>query len=115
MPISTQKPRTTRKRPNQTYNEAVALLSTACPTIFSTTKKHNNHSTLPNQHSYLFNNPTELLLPEKPIKAKPIDFNGNLNWSTILSSLEQGNHDDFETESMLDEEIGRGLIVFWGT
>ncbi|KAE9464216.1 hypothetical protein C3L33_03855, partial [Rhododendron williamsianum] len=32
--ISTRKPRTPRKRPNQTYNEAAALLSTAYPKIF---------------------------------------------------------------------------------
>ncbi|KAG4970146.1 hypothetical protein JHK85_036567 [Glycine max] len=34
--ISTKKPRTPRKRPNQTYNEAAALLSTAYPNLFST-------------------------------------------------------------------------------
>ncbi|KAK7265214.1 hypothetical protein RJT34_32830 [Clitoria ternatea] len=34
--ISTRKPRTPRKRPNQTYNEAAALLSTAYPNLFST-------------------------------------------------------------------------------
>ncbi|KAJ0673805.1 hypothetical protein HanLR1_Chr12g0433051 [Helianthus annuus] len=107
------------KRPNQTYNEVIALLSTACPNIFSTTKKHNNHSTLPNQHSFLFNNPIELLLPKKPIKAEPkiqreIEFNGNLNRSLNSSSLEQGNHDDFETESMLDEEIEEGIDSILG-
>uniref|UniRef100_A0A0V0H243 Putative ovule protein n=1 Tax=Solanum chacoense TaxID=4108 RepID=A0A0V0H243_SOLCH len=31
--ISTRKPRTPRKRPNQTYNEAAALLSTVYPKI----------------------------------------------------------------------------------
>ncbi|XP_019177836.1 PREDICTED: protein CHLOROPLAST IMPORT APPARATUS 2-like isoform X2 [Ipomoea nil] len=33
--LSTRKPRTPRKRPNQTYNEAAALLSTAYPAIFT--------------------------------------------------------------------------------
>ncbi|GMN62756.1 hypothetical protein TIFTF001_031837 [Ficus carica] len=33
--ITTRKPRTPRKRPNQTYNEAAALLSTAYPNLFS--------------------------------------------------------------------------------
>ncbi|EPS64863.1 hypothetical protein M569_09917, partial [Genlisea aurea] len=32
--ISTRKPRTPRKRPNQTYNEAAAILSTVYPKIF---------------------------------------------------------------------------------
>ncbi|XP_031107883.1 protein CHLOROPLAST IMPORT APPARATUS 2-like [Ipomoea triloba] len=33
--LSTRKPRTPRKRPNQTYHEAAALLSTAYPAVFT--------------------------------------------------------------------------------
>ncbi|KAK1414078.1 hypothetical protein QVD17_29817 [Tagetes erecta] len=119
--VLTRKPRTPRKRPNQTYTEAATLLSTACPTIFSIHKKTSKQSKLPNQHTHFFSEPPELLLPipvaEKPVKVKPeIDFNWSPNWSHNSSSLElsEGYQEDFETESMLDEEIGEGIDCIMG-
>ncbi|KAI3775284.1 hypothetical protein L1987_49855 [Smallanthus sonchifolius] len=120
--LSTRKPRTPRKRPNQTYNEAAALLSTACPTIFSITKKNNKQSKPPNMHTYLFNEPPELLLPfpvtERPVKVKPreIEFNGSWNYSPNSNSLElsEGCYDDFDAESILDEEIELGIDSIMG-
>ncbi|KAL9992768.1 putative transcription factor C2C2-CO-like family [Helianthus debilis subsp. tardiflorus] len=123
--ISTRKPRTPRKRPNQTYNEAAALLSTACPAIFSITKKNNKQSKLPSQHTYFFNEPPELILPfpvtEKPVKVKPRGieyngYNGNWNYSPNSNSMElsEGYEDDFDAESMLDEEIEEGIDSIMG-
>ncbi|XP_071742111.1 protein CHLOROPLAST IMPORT APPARATUS 2 [Rutidosis leptorrhynchoides] len=120
--VSTRKPRTQRKRPNQTYNEAAALLSTACPNIFSITKKNNNHSKFPNKHTYLFNEPPKLLLPfsvtERPIKAKSreIELSGRWNYSSSCNSMElsEGYEDDFDTESILDEEIEKGIDSILG-
>ncbi|XP_076914399.1 protein CHLOROPLAST IMPORT APPARATUS 2-like [Bidens hawaiensis] len=109
--VSTRKPRTPRKRPNQTYNEAAALLSTACPAIFSVTKKYTNQTEFSNPHSYLFNEPRELLLFEKP---KEIEFNGRWTRSPSLSSLSEEYRDDFDTESLLDEEIGEGIDSIMG-
>lgn len=114
--VSTRKPRTPRKRPNQTYNEAAALLSTACPTIFSITKKCNKESKLPKKKTFFFNETPELLLPfpvsEKPVKAKPsgaIDH-GSLNCVSNSSSVEfSEEYQDFDTESILDEEIEEGI------
>ncbi|KAK9078903.1 hypothetical protein SSX86_002962 [Deinandra increscens subsp. villosa] len=122
MAVCTRKPRTPRKRPNQTYNEAAALLSTACPTIFSITKRNNKQSKLPNKHTYFFNEPPELILPfpvtERPIKVKPreIEFNGSWNYSPNSNSLElsEGYQDDFDAESMLDEEIEEGIDSIMG-
>ncbi|KAK1417090.1 hypothetical protein QVD17_26212 [Tagetes erecta] len=120
--VSTRKPRTPRKRPNQIYNEAAALLSTACPSIFSITKKHNKQTKLPSMHAYFFNEPPELLLPfpsiKRPIKVKPreIEVNGSWNYSTISNSLElsEGYQDDFDAESILDEEVEEGIDSIMG-
>ncbi|KAA8522717.1 hypothetical protein F0562_009121 [Nyssa sinensis] len=64
--LSTRKPRTPRKRPNQTYNEAAALLSTAYPNIFSS-----KHLTKPCKFSKprnsFLNESSELLLPFRVI------------------------------------------------
>ncbi|KAK4391987.1 protein CHLOROPLAST IMPORT APPARATUS 2 [Sesamum angolense] len=63
--ISTRKARTPRKRPNQTYNEAAAILSTAYPKLFPTkhltkpckfTKSHNTET------PFLFE-PSDLFMP----------------------------------------------------
>lgn len=89
--ISTRKARTPRKRPNQTYNEAAALLSTACPNIFST--KHltnlNKFTTKPPDHrrhhqqqepnQQFFDESSELLLP-----FRVIDDSGFLLHQPIL-------------------------------
>lgn len=134
-----RKPRTPRKRPNQTYNEAALLLSTAYPKIFST-----KHLTKLCKSSKLYNSfvdePQELLLPfrtidnygfllHQPILEKPIlgivpkvvnscaracqssqesDLYGN--------SLEtcDGHQDDFDAESILDEEIEEGIDSIMG-
>ncbi|KAL5838691.1 hypothetical protein ACOSQ3_015860 [Xanthoceras sorbifolium] len=138
--ISTRKPRTARKRPKQTYNEAAALLSTVYPNIFST-----NHLKNPTKFTkprdYFFDESAELLLPfrvidnsgfllHQPIQEKPsfrfqpkpaifqdkpclsngeLDFQGN---SVELSS--ENFHDDFDAESILDEEIGQGIDSIMG-
>lgn len=134
-----RKPRTPRKRPSQTYNEAALLLSTAYPKIFST-----KHLTKLCKSSKFYNSfvdePQELLLPfptidnsgfllHQPILEKPIlgivpkfvnsceracqnpqesDLYGN--------SLEtcDGHQDDFDAESILDEEIEEGIDSIMG-
>lgn len=82
--ISTRKPRTPRKRPNQTYNEAAALLSTAYPNIFSTKHLTKNSRKFAKPHDCsFFDESSEILLPFRtidesafllqpsPIQAKP--------------------------------------------
>ncbi|KAI3772127.1 hypothetical protein L6452_03302 [Arctium lappa] len=132
--ISTRKPRTPRKRPNQTYNEAAALLSMACPNIFSTIHLTNRTSNPPkHHHRHFFNNPPELLLPfpviensgfllrnmEKPcpliIEPKvasscPIETES----SSVFVESSDGYGDDFDTESMLDEEMEQGIDSIMG-
>ncbi|KAJ0246074.1 Protein CHLOROPLAST IMPORT APPARATUS 2 [Hirschfeldia incana] len=82
--ISTRKPRTQRKRPNQNYNEAAALLSSAYPNIFSPSSSSNNNNnymcakkkTHHNSHFYGFDDEdAELLLPFESIEEPNFMFN----------------------------------------
>lgn len=134
--ISTRKPRTPRKRPNQTYNEAAALLSTAYPKIFSTkhltkpckfTKPHYPFSydssdlVVPYQilensgfllHPPLIEKPN-CLIQHKSLSScdKPCQSPGEIDskGSTSLDVCEEF-HEDFDAESILDEEIEEGII-----
>ncbi|KAI3841264.1 hypothetical protein MKW98_007745 [Papaver atlanticum] len=124
--ISTRKPRTPRKRPNQTYNEAAALLSTVYPNIFSIKNLNKSFKHSKPCHSFSEESSSELLpsfppfgtseflihppmLPEKPkIEAKPIDSSeiqspeSGLNYSNHTNEMFEN---DFDAESILDEEM----------
>ena len=143
--ITTRKPRTPRKRPNQTYNEAAALLSTAYPNLFST-KQLSNPSNF-NKDFSPFDESAELLLPfrvidddddnsaffhhhhpQKPsFRLEPklanssclspgeFDSRPNSNCDSELMDLggdmnTSTGYDDFDAESILDEEIDEGGI-----
>ncbi|TKY54524.1 CHLOROPLAST IMPORT APPARATUS 2 [Spatholobus suberectus] len=72
--ISTKKPRTPRKRPNQTYNEAAALLSTAYPNLFSTKNlKTHGKFTKPASESFDYDS-SELLLPFRVLDSSSSCF-----------------------------------------
>ncbi|XP_062165162.1 protein CHLOROPLAST IMPORT APPARATUS 2-like isoform X2 [Alnus glutinosa] len=137
--ISTRKPRTSRKRPNQTYNEAAALLSTAYPNIFST-----KHLIKPRkftaQHDSFLDQSSELLLPfrvidssgfllhqpiqEKPsfqiqskvanFCEKPCQSPGEVDFQANSLDLCDGYEEDFDAESILDEEIEEGIDSIMG-
>lgn len=143
--ISTRKPRTRRKRPNQTYNEAAALLSTAYPNIFST-KNLTKPRKFTKQHdcSFFDSESSELLLPfrvidssgfllHQPIQeekpscqiqskvSKPcqspgpgevVDFHFNANSSELCEGYEY--EEDFDAESILDEEVEEGIDSIMG-
>ncbi|KAL5549420.1 hypothetical protein UlMin_004651 [Ulmus minor] len=139
--IRTRKPRTPRKRPNQIYNEAATLLSTAYPNVFST-----KHLTFPRKYakpseSFLLDETPELLLPfrvieensgflllnpplpEKPFSGidqkfgnsaekscqSPGEFDSRPNYSGTME-FSESFQEDFDAESMLDEEIDEGGI-----
>ncbi|KAK6783879.1 hypothetical protein RDI58_017333 [Solanum bulbocastanum] len=134
--ISTRKPRTPRKRPNQTYNEAAALLSTVYPKIFSTkhltkpckfTKPHYPFSyessdlVVPYQivensgfllHPPLIEKPN-CVIEHKSVSSceKPCQSPGEID-SKGSSSLDvcEEFQEDFDAESILDEEIEEGVI-----
>ncbi|KAI5659452.1 hypothetical protein M9H77_28245 [Catharanthus roseus] len=141
--ISTRKPRTPRKRPNQTYNEAAALLSTAYPKIFS--PKH--FTKLPckftkQNYPFSYESSAELFLPfqtidnpssflihhqlEKPnyptIREKQqqvkspgeIEINSKGDSSSLEIFDEFKQQEDFDAESILDEEIGEGIDSILG-
>ncbi|KAM3300993.1 protein CHLOROPLAST IMPORT APPARATUS 2 isoform X1 [Capsicum chacoense] len=134
--ISTRKPRTPRKRPNQTYNEAAALLSTAYPKIFSTkhlvkpckfTKPHYPFSydssdlVVPYQiveNSGFLLHPPMIEKPHFTIEQKSVSScekichsPGEID-SKGCSSLDVCDEfqEDFDAESILDEEIEEGVI-----
>ncbi|CAN1811284.1 Protein CHLOROPLAST IMPORT APPARATUS 2 [Linum perenne] len=119
--ISTKKPRTStrRKRPNQTYNEAAALLSTAYPKIFSLPA-----AALPKQqplHSLPLDSSDLLFLPIREKQVEEEDEDDEEEGELMLSAAaevssrwqnsagnwkaEQQEEEDFDAESMLDEEI----------
>ncbi|KAL9230142.1 hypothetical protein vseg_005530 [Gypsophila vaccaria] len=121
--ISTRKPRTPRKRPNQTYNEAATLLSTAYPNIFSANDcskpckfiKPHEYSSFSFEHST-----DELLIPfavDKPtfqIDSTPFEkpfsnYQDEYGFQTNSSDLCEA-YQDFDAESILDEEIEEGGI-----
>ncbi|KAL3362973.1 hypothetical protein AABB24_012323 [Solanum stoloniferum] len=134
--ISTRKPRTPRKRPNQTYNEAAALLSTVYPKIFSSkhltkpckfTKPHYPFSyessdlLVPYQivensgfllHPPLIEKPN-CVIEHKTVSSceKPCQSPGEID-SKGSSSLDvcEEFQEDFDAESILDEEIEEGVI-----
>ncbi|CAL0306996.1 unnamed protein product [Lupinus luteus] len=136
--ISTRKPRTRRKRPNQNYNEAAALLSTACPNLFSS-------RTLKTQPSNVFFNEdpsSEVLLPFRDLEfsssflldqckasflmepkvvrlqEKMCQSPGEINSDSVMINsveLEDDCGEVFDTESILDEEIGEGIDSIMGS
>ncbi|KAG8651758.1 hypothetical protein MANES_06G019300v8 [Manihot esculenta] len=139
--ISTRKPRTPRKRPNQTYNEAAALLSTAYPNIFSTKQLTNNPRkfTKPHQDTLLLDeSSSELLWPfrvfnysdlllHQPIENEKPSFVNESKVSNFITSCENkscqsvnsmefcdGYEEDFDAESILDEEIEEGIDSIMG-
>ncbi|KAL2458214.1 Protein CHLOROPLAST IMPORT APPARATUS 2 [Forsythia ovata] len=137
--ISTRKPRTTRKRPNQTYNEAAAILSTAYPKLFSNkftkpckfNKPHskNNDIAFPYEPSdlVLIDNSGFLMHPpiqEKttlPIELKgansfekPCQSPGEINSRVDLAEFCDDFQEDFDAESILDEEIDGGIDSIMG-
>ncbi|KAG2263168.1 hypothetical protein Bca52824_070247 [Brassica carinata] len=124
--ISTRRPRTRRKRPNQTYNEAAALLSTAYPNIFSSKRNTpflgiksplNDYDeasrlllpfeTIEEETAFLFN-PTIQTKPYQFLEKKEVSVDSEVNRFELL--------DDFDAESIiLDEEIEQGIDSFMGS
>ncbi|CAI9766018.1 unnamed protein product [Fraxinus pennsylvanica] len=137
--ISTRKPRTPRKRPNQTYNEAAAILSTAYPKLFSNkftkpckfNKPHskNNDIAFPYgpsdlvliDNSGFFMHPPIQEKPTLPIESKgadsferPCQSPGEINSRVNSVELCDEFHEDFDAESILDEEIDGGIDSIMG-
>ncbi|KMZ75018.1 Zinc finger protein CONSTANS-like protein [Zostera marina] len=142
--ISTKKPRTQRKRPNQTCTEATALLAMIYPSIFST-KNLDKHCKL-SAPKHPFFDTSELLPPfpttlshaeslhqtiqhigrEKPnSQAEALkSLNSNLRNSASSASSSSSSSWSLETEpssiewldaeSILDKEIGEGIDSIMG-
>ncbi|XP_027329159.1 protein CHLOROPLAST IMPORT APPARATUS 2 isoform X2 [Abrus precatorius] len=136
--ISTRKPRTPRKRPNQTYNEAAALLSTAYPNLFSTKnlKTHAKFSKpafdydssellLPftvletSSSCFLLEQPMQRHKPMEPkvvnVQEKPCQSPGEISSRVNSIELNDDCEESFDAESILDEEIGEGIDSIMGS
>lgn len=125
--ISTRRPRTRRKRPNQTYNEAAALLSTAYPNIFSSKRNTLFLGTKSPLSDY--DQASELLLPfetieeetafllSPAIQTKPYQFLEQKEVSYNSSEVTRFElFEDFDAKSIiLDEEIEQGIDSFMGS
>ncbi|PQQ20114.1 protein CHLOROPLAST IMPORT APPARATUS 2-like [Prunus yedoensis var. nudiflora] len=120
--ISTRKPRTPRKRPNQTYNEAAALLSTAYPNIFST-KNFTNPRKFTKPHDSFLDQSAELLLPFRVIDngssgfliGEPIGEKPSSQFEPKALNSYHHQDEDFDAESILDEEIEEGIDSIMGS
>ncbi|XP_018457547.1 protein CHLOROPLAST IMPORT APPARATUS 2 isoform X2 [Raphanus sativus] len=135
--ISTRKPRTPRKRPNQTYNEAAALLSSAYPNLFSPStsskKTHSNPQFYGFAKSPLLSDnddaASELLLEsvEEPdfLFLPTIQARSSSEYFSELKEVSSGGggemkvnqfefSDEFDAESILDEEVEVGIDSIMG-
>ncbi|XP_056166832.1 protein CHLOROPLAST IMPORT APPARATUS 2 isoform X1 [Syzygium oleosum] len=137
--ISTRRTRTPRKRPNQIYNEAAALLSTVYPNIFSA-KHLEKPRKFANFEDYFSDESSDLLLPlpgfeaasfllRQPVPAKsdpriepkcsprfPENQCGNIKSISKSPQLDDefNDGDEFDAESILDEETGEGIDSILG-
>ncbi|XP_039130723.1 protein CHLOROPLAST IMPORT APPARATUS 2 isoform X2 [Dioscorea cayenensis subsp. rotundata] len=114
--ISTKKPRAPRKRLNQSYSEAAALLSAIHPGIFPS-------STLPKlRHSlsFPFSESSNLLLPPPPNPPKLLlqspkpNPSGTHSPTFSFSTSIHDDDDDFNPTSMLHEQISEGIDTILG-
>ncbi|XP_078175504.1 chloroplast import apparatus 2 isoform X2 [Carex rostrata] len=150
--VSLKKPRAPRKRPNQTYNEAAAILSSLYPSIFNPKKTLKPIHKKPNKQLQLNpltfdvpDNPNSVLLPPFPVPGPAAfllhdpmmtsEFVPTLpspsSWVRRYSFRDQVDSpvsspslssevidDDFDTESILDEESiecsGEGIDSIMG-
>ncbi|XP_071725423.1 protein CHLOROPLAST IMPORT APPARATUS 2-like [Rutidosis leptorrhynchoides] len=131
--ISSRKARKPRKRPNQTYNEAAALLSMACPNIFNTKhliKKPTNLPKFTKHQPHFFDEPPELIeTSEYPLRRQIAENPCSLTESKITTLCQNTQEielncdcvelkdeclDEFDTESILDEEIEQGIDSIMG-
>ncbi|XP_042375015.1 protein CHLOROPLAST IMPORT APPARATUS 2-like [Zingiber officinale] len=141
--ISIKKARAPRKRLNQTYNEAAALLSTIYPNVFSTTglkklsKSSVRHFSFPEPSDDLLLPPLPVLFDaafllrkphlEEPAAAAQIEFKNRFTTdkdcrspasSSATCSFEPNSpqpfDDDFDAESILEEEVEEGIDSIMG-
>ncbi|KAH1041698.1 hypothetical protein AAZX31_09G057700 [Glycine max] len=137
--IFTKKPRTLRKRPNQTFNEAATLLSTAHPNLFSIknlkkpekfTKPVTENISHSSEPLLLFrecenndNDAFSFLLESKrgfQTESNKVFFGvrENINkpceLSTSVPNCDEFESEEFDCQSMLDEEIEEGIDSIMG-
>ncbi|KAI4344467.1 hypothetical protein L6164_011691 [Bauhinia variegata] len=138
--ISARKHRTPRKRPNQTYNEAAVLLSTAYPNLFST-KDLKKPGKFTKPSDTFLDESSELLLPfrvfdnssfllhqpiqHKPsfliepkvvnLQEKPCQSPGEISSRVNSLELDDDYEEDLDAESILDEEIEEGIDSIMGS
>lgn len=132
--ISTKRPRTPRKRPNQSLSEAAALLSTIYPNLFSAKnlRKLSKHSkpfsslapTLLLSSDLLppfpvLNEAGFLIQDSSPHQQPCLRFEPKPSSPSEKSSIEyqepgSPESPDYDVESILDEEVGEGIDSIMG-
>ncbi|ONK79432.1 uncharacterized protein A4U43_C01F6310 [Asparagus officinalis] len=133
--ISTKRARAPRKRPNQSYTEAAALLSTIYPNLFSTKNLHklSKHSkpfsslppSLLSSSDLLppfpvINEAGFLIQDQSPCQSPRISFGFKPASPSEKSCIEyqepsSPESTDYDVESILDEEVGEGIDSILGS
>ncbi|KAK8967738.1 Protein CHLOROPLAST IMPORT APPARATUS 2 [Platanthera guangdongensis] len=118
--ISTKRARAPRKRPNQSSDEAAALLSTISPKLFSPANHRRTnyfHNLLP---SFPIPDDAVLLLrdPPSPENKNPIRFCKKMPGTAICSpgdfEFQDTGSPEFVAESILDEEVDENIESIMG-
>ncbi|GAB2224912.1 hypothetical protein Droror1_Dr00005692 [Drosera rotundifolia] len=127
--ISTRKPRSARKRLNQKYNEAAALLSSACPKVFSSrhmlkpcrfSKMSTEFASLQEAESAEqlvtfpgFDERPSFQFEPRVIIISPTNSLNCMELCNLYDAL--GDDYDLDTASILDEEIEEGIDSIMGS
>ncbi|XP_074556881.1 protein CHLOROPLAST IMPORT APPARATUS 2-like [Curcuma longa] len=142
--ISIKRARTPRKRPNQTYNEATAILSATYPVVFSACKTARPSVSIPTNPFHPFPEPPDLLPlpilndaaflipnPNPPYPAAATHFHlKSKTYATVSKESAESPAsevswepnspahpigEDFDAESILEAEVKQGIDSIIGT
>ncbi|KAG6484991.1 hypothetical protein ZIOFF_053517 [Zingiber officinale] len=143
--ISIKRERTPRKRPNQTYNEATAILSATYPVVFSAGKTARPSVSIPTNPFHPFSEPPDLLPPlpilndaaflipnpNPPSPAAATHFHlKSKTYATVSKDSAESPasevswepkspahpiEEDFDPESILEAEVKQGIDSIIGT
>ncbi|KAK1317820.1 Protein CHLOROPLAST IMPORT APPARATUS 2 [Acorus calamus] len=133
--LSTKRARAPRKRPNQTYTEAAALLSSIYPNVFTTKDfkalcKHTKEAPFDDPpepplllplplpaldgHGFLLDKPTVFDKPNSPIELKRPYLNTQTSFEEAVTAPTSDDEEEDYFGSILDDGVGEGIDSILG-